>query len=1133
MKRRFPTLRSTKVCLSALSLSTALLAGTAAAQNESYFSTPANSGNLANFAAKASDLKNISTDIYIVEFEEKPAMEYEGNLQGMAATKPLEGQKLAINSSSVSTYKSFLSSQHDSALRNCGIEGHQKIYSYNVAFNGMAARMTAEQAALMRTEKNVKSVRKDTMLQMQTDSTREFMKLTKRRDGAWRNGITGEDVIIAVLDSGIHPENPSFADVPTPKRGDRGRKIAYGQAPERWVGDECDFGNTAFNPEDVPFTCNNKLLGARAYSAGFLNGADPAVRLASGSSLSARDDNGHGSAAASNAAGNYGVQAVIGGENVGEDVMSGVAPRARIAAYKVCWDGPLVDDPATPANEDNDDGCANSDSMAAIDQAVADGVDVINFSVGGASVSFGAPDARAFLNAAGAGVFVASSAGNSGPDRGTVGAPAVAPWITSVGAVNDDQNFALAIDVTAPASVAGQKTAIEGAGPVQLEDIATIAGNVVVAEPANGCDVLTNPGDVAGNIALVIRGGCGFNDKYLQAEAAGAVAIVVYNDGTAPDRLNPFVMGGLDAARTIPGVMIGFTDGDSLAGSAGVAVTIDAANEVSLANRVVDFSSRGPNRGALDIIKPDVVAPGVNILSAETPFENADAGSGGESQQFISGTSFSGPHVAGALALIKQAHPDWSPAMARSALMTSARQNVMTQFDDAQATPFDMGAGHIVPNNSFDPGLVYDITLDEYNAFSCENNAQQVSDETCDELASQGFSFKATELNLPSIGVGTLVGQETITRTVTSAEMRNPYRYYQKRAFYKAVIDAPEGVNVTVSPRYLALRPGQSKDYSVTFDVQDGTKFDEFTFGSITWVELGKRRKGQRKKRNKYHYVVKHNQNYGYNSYGYDYDDYDYGYGYGRNHGWGHGSYFYFFDDLFSYLFDYAREAYSPIAVRPVALSVPDSVNASSDSIQPGTGEASVPVTFGYTGDYTAGLLGLAPSIAFPNSITAADGLKFDCFDLPAFDHLRVATYDDETSAPGIDDIDLRVFTTDDCASFANLQQVAASANGGSTESIDLANPTAGGYIFVVDYRDAAASDTVNYVVNITPIVGDSGNAVLAAPASAVRGETQNAIISYAGLAPARYTGVVTHSDANGEIARTTIDVEVPVAATP
>lgn len=1128
MKRRFPTLRLTKMCVSAFGLSTALLAGTVAAQTESYFSTPASSGNLADFAAIASDLRNISTDIYIVEFEEKPAMEYEGNLRGMAATKPIEGEKLAINSASVNTYKAFLSNQHDAALENCGVDGHQKVYSYNVAFNGMAARMTPEQAALMRTESNVKSVRKDTMLQMQTDSTRKFMKLTKRRDGAWRNGITGEDVIVAVLDSGIHPENPSFADIPTPRRGDRGRKIAYGAAPERWKGDECDFGNTSFNPDDAAFQCNNKLLGARSYSAAFLNGADPAVRLAAGSSLSARDDNGHGSAAASNAAGNYGVQAVIGGEEEGEDVMAGVAPRARLAAYKVCWDGPLVDDPATPANEDTDDGCSNADSMAAIDQAIADGVDVINFSVGGSSVSFGAADSRAFLNAAGAGVFVASSAGNSGPDRGTVGAPAVAPWITSVGAVNDDQNFSLSVDVTAPASVAGQKTAIEGSGPVKLEDVATINGAAVLAEPANGCDVVTNSDAMAGNVALIIRGGCGFNDKYLQAEAAGAVAIIVYNDGTAPDRLNPIGMAGVEPERTIPGVMISFADGDALANSAGVTVTLDSANEVSLANRVVDFSSRGPNFGALDIIKPDVVAPGVNILSAETPFENADAGSGGESQQYISGTSFSGPHVAGALALIKQAHPDWSPAMARSALMTSARQNVMTQFDDDQATPFDMGAGHIVPNNSFDPGLVYDITLDEYNAFSCENNAQQVSDQACDDLAAQGFTFKATELNLPSIGVGTLVGQETITRTVTSADTPNPYRYYQKRAFYKAVVDAPEGVNVTVSPRYIGLRPGQSKDYSVTFDVQDGTAFDEFTFGSITWVELGKRRKGQRQKNNKYHYVVKHNQNYGYNSYGYDYDDYDYGYGYGRNHGWGYGGYFNFFDDLFSYLFDYAREAYSPIAVRPVALSVPQLIGSINDPVQSGTGEASVPVTFGYTGDYTAGLLGLAPSIAFPNSITAADGLKFDCFDLPAFDHLRVATYDAETSAPGVDNIDLRVFTTDDCASFANLQQVATSSNGNSTESIDFANPVAGGYIFVVDYRDAAANDTVDYVVNITPIVGDSGNAALAAPASAVRGETQSAVVNYAGLAPARYTGVVTHSNADGEIARTTVDVNVP-----
>jgi len=302
-------------------------------------------------------------------------------------------------------------------------------------------------------------------MQLQTDSTRKFLELNKRREGAWRRGYTGEDVIVGVLDSGISPEHPSFADVATPRRGDRGRKIPYGPPPAGWNGGECNFGNTEFFAGDLPFECNNKLLGARFYVQGFLRGGEASQVLAANSSLSARDDNGHGSAAASHAAGNYGVQAVINGEEVGDDVLSGVAPRARIAAYKVCWDGPIV---AADGVMDDDDGCFSSDSMAAIDQAVADGVDVINFSIGGPSVSFAGADTRAFLAAAGAGVHVATSAGNSGSDRATVGTPAAVPWITAVGAINDDQNLALAVSVSEPANVAGNKLALEGSGPIQF-----------------------------------------------------------------------------------------------------------------------------------------------------------------------------------------------------------------------------------------------------------------------------------------------------------------------------------------------------------------------------------------------------------------------------------------------------------------------------------------------------------------------------------------------------------------------------------------------------------------------------------------------------------------------------------------
>jgi len=787
--------------------------------------------------------------------------------------------------------------------------------------------------------------------------------------------------------------------------------------------------------------------------------------LAPGSSLSARDDNGHGSAAASNAIGNYGVQAVIGGEEVGTDVMSGVAPRARLAVYKVCWDGPVI----PSAGVEDDDGCFNSDSMAAIDQAVADGVDVINFSIGGSSTNFDSLDAVAFLFAANAGVHVATSAGNSGPDLATVGNPALVPWITSVGAINDNQNFALGLEVNAPTELAGLKTAIEGAGTARLEDITAITSDLVIVEPANGCEPLTNGRDVDGKIALVIRGACAFDTKYAEAEAAGAVAIVVYNDGTASDRFNPFAMGGIDPSRSIPGVMIGFEDGSALAAASDGNVTLNSENEIPLTNRVVDFSSRGSNRGAPDIIKPDVVAPGVNILSAETITENVDEASGSsgpESFQFISGTSFSSPHVAGVLALIKQAHPDWSPAIARSAMMTTARQNLTTQFSDAPATPFEIGAGHVVPNDTFDPGLAYDVGLSDYAAFTCGNNARLFEDAVCDFLALEGRSFDGSELNLPSIGIGELAGTQTITRTVTNVDEEDPNRRRQRATRYNVVVDAPPGVDVVVSPRRLRLRPGESADYTVTFTAQSDAKFGEFTFGSLTWVEKvrGKKRRARQA----------------------------------------------------------AREVRSPIAVRPVALLTSDEIDVSGVD-----GSVTIPVQFGYSGNYSAMLNGLSQSIPFTEGVTEADGFNSYCADLPAAVHIRAATFNEETSTPGSDDLDLRVFRVDACGSFDGLQLLGSSGGTTSDEVIDLVNTEAGSYLFVVDYFAAANGGTsIDYTLWVSGVAGEEGNATITAPDAATVGDKTDVIVDYEGLTPdTRYFGVVSHKDDSGEISRTIIDI--------
>ncbi len=752
------------------------------------------------------------TNIYIVQMKGDPVVAYEGDIRGYKATKPGKGKKINPNSAHVKKYVAHLEELQDQVIHSAG---GSKVYSYRYAFNGFAAWMTAADAEALKGRDDVVNVWKDEILQLQTNGSPHYIGITEGGQ-AWSNGLTGENVVIGVVDTGVWPEHPSFADVPTPKKGNKGPAIPYGPL-DSFSPSGCDFGNTDANSGDDAFACNNKLLAARCYNLGFSTALDPANPCGGNGFFtgsfefqSGRDYNGHGSHTASTAGGNNGVPAFIGGEFQG--LISGIAPRARIATYKVCWDGPDPNDP-------NDDGCASSDSAAAIDQAVADGVDVINFSIGGSGTNFNGADDIAFLFAAGAGVFVATSNGNTGPNPGTVGTPSGVPWITAVGATQDDGVFYDVVTVNAPGSVAGPYVAVEGASPVSLADTGAITADVELASNLYACDPITPM--TPGNIALVSRGVCSFTTKYNNAATAGASAIIVFNQGT-PGRFDPIVMSA--PGTTIPGVMISYSDGVILAGETGVNATMDPDAQVSAENRVAEFSSRGPNNGAPDIIKPDVSAPGVAILAA---------GAGTDEFMSINGTSMASPHVAGSFALLKQAHPDWSAAIARSALMTTGRQGLLKSFGTDLANPFDIGAGEILPSDAQDPGLAYDAGLFDYAAFSCGNNVQIFSDGSCAFLAGLGYSFDGSDLNLPSIGIGSLAGSQTITRTVTAVYNNNGNKTFH------VYVDAPPGIDVSVSPSTIKLRKGNSASYEVTFTANSGAVLNEWTFGSLTWTDTG------------------------------------------------------------------------------------------------------------------------------------------------------------------------------------------------------------------------------------------------------------------------------------------------------
>jgi len=250
---------------------------------------------------------------------------------------------------------------------------------------------------------------------------------------------------------------------------------------------------------------------------------------------------------------------------------------------------------------------------------------------------------------------------------------------------------------------------------------------------------------------------------------------------------------------------------------------------------MTDFSSRGPDPVALDIIKPDVTAPGLQILAGNSP--TPDAGTlAGELFQAIAGTSMSSPHVAGIFALLKQEHPDWSAAVAKSALMTTAYQEVLENDRLTPASPFSMGAGHVDPggkmnkNSLFEPGLAYEAGFLEYLGFLCEADPAVFANPaaTCAFLASNGIPTETINLNLASIGVSELAGVETVRRTVTSVAKENGWRTYE------VSVQAPPGYSVSVSPGTLTLKKGMSATYEVTIANQSAP-IGEWRFGSLTW----------------------------------------------------------------------------------------------------------------------------------------------------------------------------------------------------------------------------------------------------------------------------------------------------------
>ncbi|HET9909787.1 MAG TPA: S8 family serine peptidase, partial [Anaerolineales bacterium] len=510
--------------------------------------------------------------------------------------------------------------------------------------------------------------------------------------------------------------------------------------------------------------------------------------------------------------GNYGVATTGPSTAIGSSI-SGIAPRARIAMYKALWS---TQDASTASGN-------GADLVAAIDQAVADGVDVINYSISGTSTNFLDGAEVSFLFAADAGVFVAASAGNSGPTASTVAHPS--PWITTVAAGTHNRSASGSVTLGNGATYFGASVAA-GVGPAPLIDsiaagmsgASAAAVSLCFSTATNGGTPALDPALVAGKIVLCDRGTNARVDKSFAVAEAGGVGMILVN--TSNNSLNADL-------HSVPSVHLSHLDRPAVkayAATPGATATINPAafNFSTPAPFTAAFSSRGPlTAGGGDLLKPDVIAPGQDILAAVAP-----PGNFGLSFNVLSGTSMSSPHVAGLAALLMDLHPDWSPMMIKSALMTSSG-DVLDGSNTSPAVIFAQGAGHVRPNSAADPGLVFNHGFNDWLAFLC-GTTTGVNPASCTALANAGYSFDPSNLNGASIAIGDLAGIQTVTRKVTNVG--------SSAATYNASVTGMAGFNVSVSPSSLNLNPGQTGTFTVTFTRTTAT-LGSYVGGQLTWTD--------------------------------------------------------------------------------------------------------------------------------------------------------------------------------------------------------------------------------------------------------------------------------------------------------
>ncbi|XP_047334265.1 subtilisin-like protease SBT4.14 [Impatiens glandulifera] len=671
------------------------------------------------------------------------------------------------------------------AIKNCHVDAEESlVYSYTKSFNAFAAKLHEEEAKRLSSLDVVVAVLRNKYRKLHTTKSWDFIGLTET---AKRNLKMESDIIVGLLDTGITLESESFNDT------------GFGPPPAKWKGTCGHFANFS--------GCNNKIIGAKHFKLD--KNPDPS------DILSPIDVEGHGTHTSSTLAGNLVPNAHLYG--LAKGTARGAVPSARIAMYKVCWAS---------------SGCSDMDMLAAFEDAIHDGVDVISISIGGLEANYDTdPIAIGAFHAMRKGILTIASAGNDGPRLGSVANHA--PWILTVAASGTNRQFRSKVQLGNGVAVSGVGVSLLDTNQKQypLIDGTNTAINNENKDRASNCyEEALNPTKVKGKVVMCKLAMWGSDSVVKSMGGIGALVV--------SERY-------LDAAQIFmaPATMVNTTTGETISKYLNSSRSVPSAaiyksEEVSVqAPFIASFSSRGPNPGSTNILKPDISAPGIDILASYTPIKSLTGLKGDTLHSkftLMSGTSMACPHVAGAAAYIKSFHSNWSPAAIKSAILTTATPISSRVNREAE---FAYGTGQVTPRRALSPGLIYEMNEMSYIQFLCHEGysgskmAVFVGSKSinCSSLlpgrGSDALNYPTMQLSIKST-----------KETTIGVFMRRVTNVGPALSIYNATIIAPKGVEIIVKPTMLSFsRVSQKKSFKVVVKAKPTSSSQVLLSGSLVW----------------------------------------------------------------------------------------------------------------------------------------------------------------------------------------------------------------------------------------------------------------------------------------------------------